>query len=306
MEEMALFYGVDIPSGQMLVRGSAQFYIDGKLVYLPVWLYAKPSDTATVTFDSGAAGIGSFEETWKVGSLACQANFVVDDIFVYTYGMREVALSNNRLTAACVSLVSGAMRVNLSFTAEMKLNLWIPMDSTITSVTVAGQTTAIASTLNYKGNYYIVQVPVTPAMLTDGLKIQVQTSARSETVSFNFASYVDSLLQSATVSAEEKALLYSLVQYAERISAVELSLASPQGYVNRSVIMTESVKFGEKITAVTMDYSKGLVLKVSGISGATVVLETENGTVREMKIVNGVASFTDLSLWELEGEITLT
>ncbi len=303
IEEMAAFYGATVPAGQMPARASAQFYIDGKLVYLPVWQYAKPSDTATVTFNSGAANLGSFEETWVKGSIACQPDFIVDGIFVYNYGIREVGASNNRLTAACKSLVAGSMRVNLSFTADMKLNLWIPMDSPIVSLSALGRTHAIVSSLDYKDSYYIVQIPITVKTLSSDVTIGVKTAARSENVTLKLASYISGLLENPSISAEEKNLLFAMASCSEKLSGTELGLASPQGYVDRAVVMEDAPVFEGAITSVVMD---GFVLKVISGLNATVKLETASGLYREALIKNGSASFTDLPLWALAEPITLT
>ncbi len=306
METMAVFYGTDVPAGMALVRSSAQFYKNGKLVYLPVWVYAKPSETAKVTFNSGSANLGSFEETWLRGAMACQENFVVDGIFVYTYGRRLVEASNNRLTAACVSLAPGAMRVNISFTARMKLNLWIPMDSLITQITVGGQTIPITSTLDYKNNYYIVQTPITPAMLADSVALGVTTALRSETVMLDLLAYISGLLENPSISAEEKMLLYSLVDYAETAIGEELAVAAPQGYVSHAPLSEEGSAFGGAITGASFDNRNGVILQVNGTPGATVVLETENGFRSEAILKDGTASFADLPLYALAGELTLT
>lgn len=303
IEEMAAFYGATVPAGQAPARGSAEFYIEGKLVYLPVWQYAKPSDTATVTFNSGAANIGSFEETWVKGSIACQPDFIVDGIFVYNYGIREVGASNNRLTAACKSLVSGSMRVNLSFTADMKLNLWIPMNSPIKSLSAFGKTYNIVSTLSYKDSYYIVQIPITVETLSGNVAIGVQTEARNESITLKLASYISGLLENPSVSAEEKNLLYAMVGCSEKLTGTELGLASPQGYVDRSAVMEDAPVFDGAISSVTLD---GFVLKVSGTPNATVKLETAGGIVKEAVLASGEASFADLPLWALAEQITLT
>ena len=306
MEMLAKFYGIDVPAGQALVRSSAQFYKDGKLVYLPVWAYAKPDDTAKVSFLGGASGAETIEETWIRGSMACQPDFVVDGIFVFTYGRRLVEASNNRLTAACVSLAPGAMRVNLSLVAQPKLNLWIPMDSPITEITVGGKTVAIGTALDYKGSYYIVQTPITPAMLAGSLELTVKTASRSERVMLNLLNYINGLLESQSVSAEEKKLLYALVDFAEVAAGETLPVAAPQGYVSHAPKAEEAPSFGGALSGASFEYNSGVVLKVSGTAGKTVVLETADGERRAATLEGGTAVFADLPLYSLAGEITLT
>ena len=306
IKDLTAFYGTSVPTGQITARSSAQFYIDGKLVYLPLWMYARQADTANVTFDSGAANLGSFEEVWVRDTTACHENFIVDDIFVYSYGRRTVAASNNRLTAACLGLASGAMRVNISFTSQMKLNFWIPMDSPMTAITVGGKTTSIVTTLDYADNYYIIQTVLTPSMLRSDIPIVVQTPQRSETVKVSLTSYISGLLADPKVSDEEKALLYSLVSYSETVIDKDLGLVAPQGYVDRAVQIGEETVFTGALTGASFDYQNGLVLQVNGIGNATVVLETASGLHREVSIKNGIASFTDLPLWAMTGEFTLT
>jgi hypothetical protein len=237
------------------------------------------------------------------GSIACQPDFIVDGIFVYNYGIREVGASNNRLTAACKSLVSGSMRVNLSFTADMKLNLWIPMNSPIKSLSAFGKTYNIVSTLSYKDSYYIVQIPITVETLSGNVAIGVQTEARNESITLKLASYISGLLENPSVSAEEKNLLYAMVGCSEKLAGKELGLASPQGYVDRSAVMEDAPVFDGAISSVTLD---GFVLKVSGTPNATVKLESAGGIVKEAVLASGEASFADLPLWALAGQITLT
>jgi hypothetical protein len=157
--------------------------------------------------------------------------------------------------------------------------------------------------LDYKDSYYIIQIPITVKTLSSDVTIGVQTAARSENVTLKLASYISGLLENPSISAEEKNLLFAMASCSEKLSGTELGLASPQGYVDRAVVMEDAPVFEGAITSVVMD---GFVLKVISGLNATVKLETASGLYREALIKNGSASFTDLPLWALAEPITLT
>ena len=306
VEALGAFYEGGFPSEKLIARTSAKFYIDGEIKALPLWTCAAPNYVATVTFNSGKANLGSFTEDWVKGSLACHEGFVVDGIFAYSYGTREVGSSSNILTAGCTNLVPGALRVNLSLKGEPKLNLWVPMDSPILSLTVNGTKVDIAPTLDYKGTYYIVQFPITYKMLMQSATVVIQTENYKETLQLPLSSYVSGLLDDEGVSAEEKRALYALMELASLASGKENPTFAPSGYQEQKADKAEAPAYAGAITSIAFDAkNSGAILTVSGISGTAITLVTENGTRVEGVIENGECKFTDIPVYLLLGELTI-
>lgn len=306
VEALRDFYEGGFPTDKLVVRTSAKFYIDGEMKALPLWTCAAPSYVATVTFSSGKANLGTFTEDWVKGSLACHEGFVVDGIFAYSYGTREVGSSSNILTAGCTNLVPGALRVNLSLMGEPKLNLWVPMDSPILSLTVNGAKVDIAPTLDYKGTYYIVQFPITYKMLMQSAEVYVETENFKEKLQLPLADYVAGLLDDDGVSMEEKRTLYALMELASLASGKENPAFAPLGYQEQQADQAEAPSYEGAISSIAFDAkNSGAVLTVIGISGKKITLVTENGTRFEGVIENGECKFTDIPVYLLLGVLTV-
>lgn len=306
LDDLKNFYDGQFPLEQTLVHSSAEFYINGAKKRIPLWVSAAPGNVATVTFSSGAAGLGSFTEEWVIGSIACHEDFVVNGIFVYTYGRREVASNSNVLTAGCNNLVPGTMRVNLGWMSGLKLNLWIPKDTPITSVSVNGVKTEILSTLDYKGDYYLVQAAITPAMLSQRISLVIRTEEGAETLQLRLENYVSKLLRSHDVTAEEKQALYALVKVSEQITGSSMGLLAPVGYGDQVVIGEEGPTVGGSVTGIAYDImSYGTALNVSGVSGTEITLITADGSRFEGRIENGVCRFENVPVYLLLDAVTV-
>ena len=307
VESLKYFYEGDFPMDKLIVRSSANFYVDGKTKNIPLYVCATPSKVATVTFNSGKANLGTFTEEWLQGALACHEDFVVDGIFVYSYGTRVVAANSNILTAGCRNLISGALRVNLTLMGEPKLNLWVPMDSPIRSLTVNGTKIDIAPTLDYKGTYYIVQFPITYRMLMQSAEVVIQTENYKEKLQLPLASYVSGLLDNDDVSVEEKRALYALMELAALVGDKTLSMFAPTGYQNQQADRAEAPSYEEgAISSIAFDAkNNGALLTVSGISGTKITLVTANGTRIDGVIENGQCVFADVPAYLLLGDLTL-
>jgi hypothetical protein len=306
LDALRNFYEGAFPQDKLLVRGSSQFYLDGKLQYIPLWQCATAKDVVTVTFNSGKAYQGSFTEEWVKGAVACHESFIVDGIFVYSYGTREVGANSNVLTAGCTNLVPGSLRVNLSLEGELKLNLWVPMDSPITALTVSGKKIDIATTLDYKGNYYLVQVPITPAQMMSVVNLIIQTENYRETLTLPLSSYVAGLLDNDSVSIEEKYALYALMELAEQVSSKDLTMDAPLGYDSLKVEPADAPTLSGNIGNIAFDITKnGTVLVVDGTSGTQIAVVFADGTRVEGKIQGGTFRLADIPAYLLLGDITV-
>ncbi|MBP3591414.1 MAG: hypothetical protein J6K14_02930 [Clostridia bacterium] len=306
IEELQTFYIGNYPQEQTLAYSSAEFYNGNKLMRVPLWVSALPSQVAKVTFNSGKANLGSVTEDWVIGSTACREDFVLGGIFVYSYGARLVAANSNVLTAGCMNLKPGTMRVNLSWKSGLTLNLWIPKDSSITSVSVSGVKTQIRSTLDYKGDYYLVQTVITPAMLAQKLPLVVQTADREETLQLQLSSYISGLLANPAVSREEKHALYALIELAEEAANKDLGLQAPVGYARQEAALGTKPAPSGSITAIGFDImNNGTVLSISGTSGTAVTLVTEGGVRFDGVIEDGVCRFENVPVYHLVGTLTL-
>ena len=306
LNALATYYSGAYPQGHNTVRGSAEFYIGGKLVLTPVWLCAKESDTARVIFDGGDSGIGSVTEDWLIGSMACRESFVSDGVYLYSYGRGLVEEGGKRLTAGCVSLAPGAMRISLAYLGALRLNFLIPQDTAITAITVGGEKTTVRSTLDYKGNYYLVQTSITPDMLLGDLSVKVAVGAKEKTLTLHLSAFVSALLTSDTVSAEEKRLVYALVEYAELLTKKDSGLDAPAGYDDRDETIAAAPEAGEAIHSVTVDFEKGGVIAVSGLENAHIIFLSEDGSVTaEATVKNGACRFESLPLYALTGSFRL-
>ena len=307
IEALMAFYNGNFPASQNPVYSSAEFYIDGALKRVSLLVLAAPKDIAKVTFNSGKANLGTVTEDWLIGSVAYKETFVFSDIFVYTYGTRVVSESSNILTAGCSNLANGTMRVNLSWTSGLKLNLWIPMESPITSVSVNGVETVIRATLDYKGDYYLVQTLITPDMLAKKISITVQTEKNSETLQLQLTSYISKLLADDSVSREEKLALYALVEVAEKMSGKLLDVQVPVGYLaQQAVVDEEATAPSGNISQIGFDLAAdGAVLTVKGTNGTAIALIAENGTRFEGVIKDGVCRFDNVPVHLLLGTLTV-
>ncbi len=307
IEALMAFYNGSFPASQNPVYTSAQFFIDGALKRVSLLTLAAPKDIAKVTFNSGKANLGTVIEDWLIGSIAYKENFVFADIFVYTYGTRVVSESSNILTAGCSNLANGTMRVNLSWTSGLKLNLWIPMESPITSVSVNGVETQILATLDYKGDYYLVQTLITPDMLAKKISIAVQTEKNSETLQLQLTSYISKLLADDSVSREEKLALYALVEIAEQMAGKSLGVQVPVGYLaQQAVADEEAIAPSGNISQIAFDLmANGAALTVKGTNGTAIALIAENGTRIEGMIKDGACRFENVPVYLLIGTLTV-
>ncbi len=306
IEELQKFYIGNYPQEQTIAHSSAEFYTGNAMMRAPLWVSALPSQVAKVTFNSGKANIGSITEDWVIGTTACRESFVIGDVFVYSYGTRLVAANSNVLTAGCVSLAPGTMRINLSWKSALTLNLWVPKDSEIISLSVNGVKTQIVSTLDYKGDYYIVQAVITPDMIAQKIPLVVQTAEREETLQLQLASYIEGLLANASVSREEKHALYALIELAEMAANKDLGLQAPVGYAQQEAMLGTKPEPSGSITAIGFDVmNNGAVLSVSGTTGATVTLVTEGGARFEGVIENGTYRFENVPVYYLAGTLTI-
>lgn len=300
------FYDGQFPAGKNPAFSSAEFYIDGARKRIPLLLLAADKDIASVTFDTGKANLGSVTEDWLIGSVACKENFVFADIFVYTYGTRAVGENSNVLIAGCKNLAAGTMRINLSWTSGLKLNLWVPKTSVITAVTVNGVKTNIQATLDYKGDYYLVQTPITPDMLAKTVTLVVETAENSETLQLQLSSYVAKLLASENVSREEKLALYALVEVAEEMLGRSMGLQVPAGYVRGEVFAEAAPSVSGAITSIGFDVkTDGAVLSVKGTSGTQITLVSAGGERFTGVIENGVCRFENVPVHCLIDEFRL-
>lgn len=306
VESLKNFYEGGFPLEKLIVRNSARFYIDGELKYIPLWVCADPNQVATVTFSSGKANLGIATEEWVKGAMACRDGFVVDGIFVYSYGLREVGASANILTAGCMNLTPGSLRVSISLTGEPKLNLWVPMNSPILSLTLNNKQIDIAPTLDYKGTYYIVQFPITAKTVMQTVQLLVQTESYKETLQLPLASYISALLDSDKTSAEEKRAVYALLELSALMSGKDHSEFAPAGFKDQQADAVEAPSYGGEISGITFDVKNdGAVLAVSGLSGTKITLVAADGTRIDGEIKNGQCRFADIPVYLLFGELRL-
>ena len=306
LDALRNFYEGAFPQDRLLVRGSSQFYLNGKLQYIPLWQCAMANQVATVTFNSGKANNGSFTEDWVKGAIACHESFVVDGIFVYSYGTREVGSTSNILTAGCLNLVPGALRVNLTLEGELKLNVWVPMDSPITSLKVGGTKVDIATTLDYKDGHYLVQIPLSNAQLLSAVGLEIQTANYRETLTLPLNAYVAGLLANENVSTEEKYALYALVAVAEKAENKKINLTAPIGYESKKADLAEAPELSGNISSIAFDIMKnGTVLVVSGTAGTPITIVLADGSRIEGKLEGGSYRLTDVPAYLLLGDITV-
>lgn len=303
------YYAGDLPQGHRPARASAEFYLDGVTKRVPLWVYAAAENIVEVTFDSGSAGLGSFTEEWAVDATACQPDFTVDGIFIFSYGARTVAKgAANKLTAACKNLAPGALKLSLALTGRTALNLWLPKDTPILSVAVGSTKVQIVSSLDYRGDYYLVQIPLTHEMLLGELTLFVENENRTEQMKFHLASYVKGLLENDQVSLSEKSAAYALMELAETSLAdtKKHGLSAPAGYVQKTPHVTEAPTLPAEITEITFDTANGAALKIRGTAGTAIALVFANGERVEKTIgEDGECSFTELPVRLYSGGFTV-
>ncbi len=305
--DLSTFYGDELPTGQALLRTSEEIYENGSVRRVALWVSAPASDRATVRFDATRIGLGVVSEDWLIGSITCRDSIVVDDLFVFGFGERVVPKEGIKIQIGCRKIVSGTMRISFTLTGAPTLNLLVPMNTPLLSVTVDSTKYDITPKLDYMDDFYVISVPLTDRMLLGEISLALETAARTETLKLRPENYIRSLMVDDEASAEEKHLVYAILERAEMAQNSSLGITSPSGYQERDVAASVPPELPTGMASVAFDIKDGLALVIRGAAGKAVSLVSTRGEAFEGVIgADGVYRFEGLPLQTFHGTFTLT
>ncbi|MBP3605259.1 MAG: hypothetical protein J6J66_01545 [Clostridia bacterium] len=254
-------------------------------------------------------GFGLDMEYWALGALATHENVTVDEIFVYAFA--PIQLGNMNMTAYDTTLVNvlpGKILLGLSAANNVTYKVYIPKDAGYTDLTVGGIVRPLNEYTATEGDYYVIEVTVSPSQVAQPLYISLKATYEH---GFNtgFEQYANAVLADEAYAGMHK-LVYAMVEYVELMSGTDMDVTAPEGYAVEKLVAAASTNAeGGSLAQFSFCHDSDLIFGLTGTAGTKVVLSFsyDNMTTGSYTIAaNGTVAIYAGSVYELADGFTFT